>query len=183
RQISRHLRQLAAARDQAVGPGQQLEAVLTMYALIQHEHHDTELAALLHRGEHIMRAQQELHDFITGLITEGAAAGDIRDDVTPGELAAYCLHALTAAGGVPSQAAVQRLVAVTLAGLRPAASAGDSRDASNTALRPAGECRPSCAERAHHLRRDLLADLGDWLGRAAAHSDLSLTPRVGFLAV
>jgi len=138
RQISRHLRQLAAARDQAVGPGQQLEAVLTMYALIQHEHHDTELAALLHRGEHIMRARQQLHDFITGLITEGAAAGNIRHDIPPTELAAYCLHALTAAGGVPSQAAVQRLVAVTLAGLRPAASTGDSRDASNTALRPAG---------------------------------------------
>jgi len=138
RQISRHLRQLAAARDQAVGPGPQLEAVLTMYALIQHEHHDTELAALLHRGEHIMRAQQQLHDFITGLITEGAAAGDIRDDVAPTELAAYCLHALTAAGGVPSQAAVQRLVAVTLAGLSPAASTSDSRGASNTALRPAG---------------------------------------------
>jgi len=122
RQISRHLRQLAAARDQAGTPGQRLEAVLTMYALIQHEHHDTELAALLHRGEHIARAQQQLHDFITGLITEGAAVGDIRDDVAPGELAAYCLHALTAAGGLASQAAVQRLVAVTIAGLRPAAS-------------------------------------------------------------
>jgi len=35
-----------------------------------------------------------------------------------GELAAYCLHAL-AAGTLPSEAAVERLVAVTLAGLRP----------------------------------------------------------------
>ena len=121
RQISRHLRQLAAARDQAVGPGQQLEAVLTMYALIQHEHHDTELAALLHRGEHIMRARQQLHDFITALITEGAAAGDIRADIAPRELATYCLHALTAAGGLPSKDAVHRLLAVTLTGLRPAA--------------------------------------------------------------
>ena len=124
RQIGRHLRQLAAARDQAGTPGQRLEAVLTMYALIQHEHHDNELAALLHRGEHMVRAQQQLHDFITGLIAEGAAAGDIRDDVAPGELAAYCLHALSAAGGLPSRAAVHRLLTVTLAGLRPAVSPG-----------------------------------------------------------
>ena len=124
RQIGRHLLQLAEARDQAGTPGQRLEAVLTMYALIQHEHHDTELAALLHRGEHIARAQQQLHDFITALITEGAAAGDIRADIAPRELATYCLHALTAAGGLPSRAAVQRLLTVTLAGLHPAVSPG-----------------------------------------------------------
>jgi AcrR family transcriptional regulator len=122
RQIGRHLRQLAAAGDQAGTPGQRLEAVLTMYALIQHEQHDTELAALLHRGEHIARAQQQLNDYVADLIAEGAAAGDIRDDVAPGELAAYCLHALTAAGGLPSQDAVRRLLAVTLAGLRPGTS-------------------------------------------------------------
>jgi AcrR family transcriptional regulator len=121
RQIGRHLQQLAEAGEQAVGPGQRLEAVLGMYALIQHEHRDPELAALLHRGEHIVRAQQQLLDFIAGLIAEGAAAREIRDDIAPGELASYCLHALTAAAGLPSQDAVRRLLAVTLAGLRPAA--------------------------------------------------------------
>jgi hypothetical protein len=35
------------------------------------------------------------------------------------ELASYCLHALTAAGTLPSKAAVRRLVTVTLAGLHP----------------------------------------------------------------
>jgi hypothetical protein len=54
-----------------------------MYALIQRGHHDSELAALVHRGEHIARAWQQLHGFITGLITEGAGAGDIRDEVGP----------------------------------------------------------------------------------------------------
>jgi hypothetical protein len=53
------------------------------------------------------------------LLTECARAGDIRDDVAPGELASYCLHALGAAGSLPSKAAVRRLVSVTLAGLRP----------------------------------------------------------------
>ena len=37
----------------------------------------------------------------------------------PGELAGYCLHALTAAGSLPSEAAVRRLLAVTMSGLRP----------------------------------------------------------------
>jgi len=124
RQIGRHLLQLAEARDQAGSPGQRLEAVLTTYALIQHQHHDTQLAALLHRGEHIIRARRQLHDFITCLIADGAAAGDIRDDAAPAELATYCLHALTAAGGLPSRAAVQRLLTVTLAGLHPAVSPG-----------------------------------------------------------
>src|SRR6266581_8718751 len=66
RQIARHLQQLAEVRDQAGGPARQLEAVLGTFALIQHEHHGTELAALLHRGEHIARAQQQLHAFISG---------------------------------------------------------------------------------------------------------------------
>ncbi|WP_372497076.1 hypothetical protein [Streptomyces shenzhenensis] len=55
-----------------------------------------------------------------GLLTEAAEAGELRDDVAPTELASYCPHALTAAGGLPSEAAVHRLVTVTLAGLRPA---------------------------------------------------------------
>jgi len=56
--------------------------------------------------------------YFTG--AEAAQAGDLRDDVAPDELAAYCLHALSAASVAGSKAAVQRLVAVTLAGLRPA---------------------------------------------------------------
>jgi AcrR family transcriptional regulator len=119
RQVTRHLEQLAAVRDQAGDAGERLEAVLTAYALISHHHHGTELAALLHRGEHVARAQQHLRDFIRDLLTEGAQTGALRGDVAPDELATYCLHALTAASGLPSKAAVHRLVTVTLAGLRP----------------------------------------------------------------
>ena len=86
---------------------------------LQHEHHGTELAALLHRAEHVARAQRQLHDFVRNLLAEGAAAGELRDDVPPDELADYCLQALTAASTVTSKAAVRRLVTVTLAGLRP----------------------------------------------------------------
>ena len=120
RHIARHLRQLAAARDAAATPVGRLEAVLTAFALIQHQHHDTELpVALLHRGEHVARARQQLQDLVADLLAAGAEAGAVRSDIAPGELASYCLHALTAAGSLPSEAAVRRLLAVTISGLRP----------------------------------------------------------------
>ncbi|WP_283135781.1 TetR/AcrR family transcriptional regulator [Rhizohabitans arisaemae] len=119
RQVTGHLAHLADVRDQAGEPGERLEAVLTAFALISHRHDGTELAALLHRGEHIARAQRHLRDFVRDLVAEGAGSGEIRGDVDPGELAGYCLHALTAAGTLPSEDAVRRLVAVTLSGLRP----------------------------------------------------------------
>ena len=121
RQITGHLEYLAGVRDQAGDAGERLEAVLGAYALISHEsrgHHDTELAAFLHRDEQVARAQQQLRRMISDLLTEAAKTGDVRDDVAPDELATYCLHALTAAGSLPSKSAVRRLVTVTLAGLR-----------------------------------------------------------------
>jgi AcrR family transcriptional regulator len=122
RQITGHLEQLAEIRDRAGDAGARLEAVLEAYALISHEtrgHHDSDLAAFLHRDEHLTRARQHLVEMIRDLLAEGARAGDIRDDVAPDELASYCMHALAAAGGLPSAAAVRRLVTVTLAGLQP----------------------------------------------------------------
>jgi AcrR family transcriptional regulator len=122
REIGGHLAQLVAARDQTADPGKRLEAVLEEFALIAHasrRHHDTEVAAFLHKGPEVARAQRELHDLVRDLVREGAARGDLRDDVAPDELATYCLHALAAAGGLPSRAAVRRLVSVTLAGLQP----------------------------------------------------------------
>jgi transcriptional regulator SbtR-like protein len=56
---------------------------------------------------------------VRDLLSKAAATGDVRDDAAPDELASYCLHALAAAGRLPSKAAVRRLVTVTLAGLRP----------------------------------------------------------------
>jgi hypothetical protein len=67
----------------------------------------------------VARAQQQLHAMIRDLLAEGAERGTFRADVDPDELASYCLHALTAAGSLPSKAALQRLVTVTLAGLQP----------------------------------------------------------------
>jgi AcrR family transcriptional regulator len=131
RQVTGHLEYLAAVRDEAGEASERLEAVLEAYALISHEHDRTELAALLHRGEHVVRAQEQLSDFIRDLLTEGAEIGDLRDDVPPDELTRYCLHALTAAGSLPSKASVRRLVTVILAGLHPAPDRTRSRAANH----------------------------------------------------
>jgi AcrR family transcriptional regulator len=121
RQIGDHLKHLAEVRDRTGDAGERLEAVLEAYALTSREsrgHGDTELAAFLHRDEQVAGAQQHLSDMIGVLLAEAAKTGAIRDDVAPDELASYCLHALTAASGLASEAAVRRLVSVTLAGLR-----------------------------------------------------------------
>jgi AcrR family transcriptional regulator len=118
RHISQHLLYLAQVRDQAGRVGERIKAVLGAYALIRHQHGGTELAALLHGGEHFARAQHQLGHLIRELLKEGVMTGDVRDDVAPDELANYCLHALAAASSLPSKAAVRRLVAVTLAGLQ-----------------------------------------------------------------
>jgi AcrR family transcriptional regulator len=122
RRITGHLDHLAKVRDQADGAGARVEAVLAAYALICYRPHqdvDAELAAFLHRDKRVARAHRQLHGMIRDLLAEGAVTGDLRDDVAPDELARYCLHALSAAGGVSSKAAVHRLVRVVLAGLRP----------------------------------------------------------------
>lgn len=143
RQVGAHLAQLSEVRDRAGNPRERLAAVLEAYALISHDtrrHHTTEVGAFVaqlhrdrhggehahrdhHRGEHVTRARQHLIGFVEDLIVSAAASGDVRDDVPPGELATYCIHALLAAGTLPSKPAVRRLVVVTLAGLHPASGA------------------------------------------------------------
>jgi AcrR family transcriptional regulator len=122
RQITVHLEQLADIRDQAGDPAERLEAVLEAFALISHDahgHHDTELAAFLHRDQQVAVAEQRLHRMIRELLSEAAEGGVLRRDVPPDELASYCLHSLAAARGLTSKAAVRRLVSLTLAALQP----------------------------------------------------------------
>ncbi|MFE3451936.1 TetR/AcrR family transcriptional regulator [Nonomuraea sp. NPDC059194] len=123
RQITSHLGHLVHVRDQSGDAGDRLAAVLEAYAVISREsqgRHDPALIALLHQDQHVVRAQRQLFDLVRDLLAEGGAAGVLRDDVSPDELATYCLHALSAAGGLPSEEAVHRLVMVILSGLRPA---------------------------------------------------------------
>ncbi len=121
REISGHLQQLARAQHAAGDVGSRLTAVLETYAIIAQEsrgHHDAELTALLHRDEQVTRAEHQLRSLVRELLIEATATGLVRGDVDADELAGYCLHALSAAGKLPTKAAVRRLVAVTLDGLR-----------------------------------------------------------------
>lgn len=125
RQMADHLEALAEVRDRAAEPIERLEAVLTAFARIQRDRvqqhhsqpHGSELAALLHREEHVAEAHSRLHEMIRNLLAEAAEAGDVRGDLAADELAGYCIHALAAAGHAPSDAAVLRLVALITDGL------------------------------------------------------------------
>ncbi|MGH3118000.1 MAG: TetR/AcrR family transcriptional regulator [Gaiellales bacterium] len=122
RQIAGHLAYLAEVRDRGGGARERLEAVLEAFALISRgsrDHHDAELGAFLHRDERVARAQHQVHEMIRELLTEAAKVGDVRDDMSPEELAGYCLNALAGTSRQRSKAAVRRLVTVTLDGLRP----------------------------------------------------------------
>ena len=107
-------------RTCAVDARERLEGVLSAYASIQHDlrsAHATELAAHIHRGDHVAHGQRVMQGLVRDLVAEAAKAGAVRGDVAPDELATYCLHALSAARDLPTKAAVHRLVHVILGGL------------------------------------------------------------------
>ena len=121
REIARHLDHLVAIRDAATTTRERLDAVLEGYALStygSHEARDPTLVASLHRAGHVAAAEGELRRMIRELLVEAAHAGDVRVDVDPDELAAYCVNALGAARTLTSEAAVRRLVRVTTDALR-----------------------------------------------------------------
>jgi AcrR family transcriptional regulator len=122
RHIAGHLEHLAELRTAAGTPSERLDATLNAYALICHRRglHAAGIDALLHRGHYVDEARQHVHDLIKDLLAEVQNTGELRDDITADELAGYCVHALAAAGNLPSEAAVRRLVTVTLDGLRGA---------------------------------------------------------------
>ena len=81
RHVSAQLAHLRELRDHGGAAGERLEAVLHGYARICHnrERHGTkELGALLHRGEPVATAQQQLLDLFRDLIVAGAETGEVR---------------------------------------------------------------------------------------------------------
>ena len=121
RHVEAHLEHLKGLGRRFGDPRARLKAVLDAYALIsyQREQRGTELGALLHRGDQVMLAQRRLTDLVRDLLADVAETGRLRSDTSPDELAVFCLHALSAAASLRSEAAVRRLVKVTLAGLDP----------------------------------------------------------------
>ncbi|MBO0730374.1 MAG: TetR/AcrR family transcriptional regulator [Acidimicrobiaceae bacterium] len=119
RHVAGYLERLHTLAHGGGDAAERLEAVLHAVALKQQNPHAGELGPFLHLDEHVSQAREHLSDLICGLLVEGVEEGSIRGDVAPDELARYSLYALAGARGLPSGAAVDRLVAVTLAGLRP----------------------------------------------------------------
>lgn len=122
RHVAAHLADLMKLSDQHDEPGQRLEVVLLTYARMTYrrERHEGEgLGALLHARPQISAVQQQLHALLRDLLTDASSSGAIRGDIAARELAVYCEHALSAASRLPSQAAVDRLVSLTMAALRP----------------------------------------------------------------
>ena len=120
RQVETHLAELADIRDGVGNAATRLQAVLRSYAHIcrkRRRHGGDELAAVLHRSPQARKLQRQLLDLISGLVAEAAAAGVLRRDISAGEMAGYCVHALSAAGDSASSAAVDRLVDVVWDGM------------------------------------------------------------------
>ena len=118
REVATHLQALSMI---AHGPGRavdRLRSVLEGFAAITRasRDHDPEVGSFLHRNS--SDAEDSLRALIRGLLNEAAAAGDIRTDAKADELANFCLHAVGAAGSVPSKAAENRLVAMVMDGLK-----------------------------------------------------------------
>jgi len=123
RLVRGHLAQLAELCDGEGDPCDKVENVLFAYAhMCYHraQYSTVEMSGLLHRPENVAGPELQLRALFEDLLTEaaGTATAIVRNDVAPGELATYCLHALTAASEMSSKSAVERLVTVTLDALR-----------------------------------------------------------------
>ncbi|HET9051703.1 MAG TPA: helix-turn-helix domain-containing protein [Candidatus Dormibacteraeota bacterium] len=131
RRVAAHLARLAGVRDAAPDPAALVAAVLGAYAQIVHERAGRragpDVTTLVHRPEHMGGVRAQLHRLVRDVLADGAASGDVRADVPVDELATYALGALDAAASLRSRAAAERLVTVTLAGLRPLRTAEAGR--------------------------------------------------------
>jgi AcrR family transcriptional regulator len=127
RMVTAHLDQLTGVAAEGRDPAERLRRVLTTYLRLSsagaHAGHDhgpaSQVAMALHRASHMPVAHQRLHELVTSVVADAGDAGVARTDVPPAELATFCLHALAAAGSLPSPDSRERLLEVTWAGLLP----------------------------------------------------------------
>jgi AcrR family transcriptional regulator len=118
RQIGEHAQELHELAHGAGSATERLKKVLTAFGLIYFKHRGSELAALLHAGPKGTRAEEHLLAILQGLVADAVDAGALRADIPVTELAHFALHSMTSATTAPSQAAVHRLVNLTITGLQ-----------------------------------------------------------------
>jgi hypothetical protein len=95
-----------------------LETYALMHRRMAQHGFAPDLVALLHQSEDVGQAQHQLHAMLHDAVRDAALAGQVRTDVPTEELVAFSLHALHAAGALRSEDAVERLVRLTMAGMR-----------------------------------------------------------------
>ena len=83
-----------------------------------HGRHAADVTLLVHRTTHVHGAQRRLASFLRNVLNDAKKTGHVRTDISSDELATFCLHALAGAGALGTQAAVARLVGLTIDGLR-----------------------------------------------------------------
>jgi len=121
RQLATHVAHLSGILARNTDPANQLRDALTGYAHMAGRHGGPggNIATALHSKTHATRTNDQVYALLTDLLKTCARTGVVRNDVPARELAAYCLHALSAVGPETSGAAVRRLVGVTVDALRP----------------------------------------------------------------
>jgi AcrR family transcriptional regulator len=120
REIEAHLESLAVIASEPRPAIERLRCVLEAFALIvqSSRRHDPALGAFLHREGQLSGPHAHLRMLIQSLLAEAHAAGEIRSDAGPEELATYCLHSIGAAGSLETKASLDRLLAMIVDGLR-----------------------------------------------------------------
>jgi AcrR family transcriptional regulator len=112
-QVLGHLAHLRHVHD-ASNPETALRDVLTTYAAMSSTHADAAWAANLHSGEHMVGPRAQLRTFFRSVLLEAVARGEVRDDVDIDVLTGFCLHALAAGAGTPSDPAPAALTTLVL---------------------------------------------------------------------
>lgn len=113
--VTEHLVQLEAARSSAKSAGEGVRRVLAGYAQICFHRGQTrarDLHNLLHSGEQHEQSESRLQALFAESVADAQRAGEVRSDLPAGELAAFCVSALAAAGDLSSRAALDRLVSL-----------------------------------------------------------------------
>src|SRR5215204_6004790 len=79
RHVAKHLEHLTGLRDRSGDPAARLTEVLRAYAMISFERHrhGTELATLVHQGEHMAEPEEQLVNIVRGLLEEAVASGAV----------------------------------------------------------------------------------------------------------
>ena len=120
RHVAEHLRQFHQVIDDDGRPIlQRLEWIVMSFARMSFLQRGSGMAAMLHASDHARHSKQHLSRMLGQLIQEAVNAGHVRTDVPAEELAVYCLSSLGGAADLPSDEAVDRLVAITLSTLQP----------------------------------------------------------------